>query len=126
SGPHVIGSRLAPGSERYAALIDIAFANVADSRTIAIPLSWGTLSHLWASVAHESASAMPSTRCFRRGLAAAHRPNAPSTCTHASMLWAASQISPIGSQAPLFTFPTCAQTITGPRSRGISHAFIRP
>ena len=43
----------------------------------------GTFSHLCPSQPHESANSMPSTRCRGAGLAAAHRPNAPSTCTHA-------------------------------------------
>ena len=45
----------------------------------ASPQSYGTLSHLCPSVAHESASATPSTRRRRSGLTAAHSPNAPST-----------------------------------------------
>ncbi len=53
------------------------------SATIATPQSYGTLSVLWASVDQESASSKPSARCRNRGDAAAQRPNAPSTCTHA-------------------------------------------
>src|SRR6266704_1973360 len=53
------------------------------SRTKTMPLSYGTLSHLCASVAHESASAKPSMRCARAGAAAAQSPNAPSTWTQA-------------------------------------------
>jgi hypothetical protein len=44
---------------------------------MAIPESYGTFSHLCASVAHESASATPSVRYRSFGLAAAHSPNAP-------------------------------------------------
>ena len=84
------------------------------SRTNAMPQSNGTLSHLWASVAHESASSTPCTRCRRAGLAAAQRPNAPSTCTHAPASRAAAHTSGIGSMPPPLTLPTCAITIAGP------------
>ncbi len=63
------------------------------SRTNARPLSYGTLSHLCASVAHESASSMPRVSRRRLGTAAAHRPNAPSTCTQAAPSRARAQIS---------------------------------
>ena len=49
----------------------------------AYPESYGTLSHLWPSQAHESARSSPSTRCAVRGLAAAQSPKAPSTWTQA-------------------------------------------
>ena len=48
---------------------------------------------MWPSVAHESARSAPSTRCAKRGLAAAHRPNAPSTCSQAPAASAASAIA---------------------------------
>ena len=48
-----------------------------------MPESYGTFSHLWASVVHESARARPSTRSRRPGAAAAHSPNAPSTWSQA-------------------------------------------
>ena len=78
------------------------------------PESYGTLSHLCASVAQESARSAPATSGRSRGLAAAHSPNAPSTCTQAPCGRAASQISPTGSSAPLLTLPSCAHTIAGP------------
>ena len=56
---------------------------------------------------------MPSTRCRVCGLAAAHSPNAPSTCTHAPAARAASQIVRKSSHAPVFTLPACAHTIVG-------------
>ena len=66
------------------------------SRTNASPLSYGTLSHLWASVAQESASATPATRWARSGAAAAHSPNAPSTWTQAPAPCAAATIAGAG------------------------------
>ena len=52
--------------------------------TIAIPQSYGTLSVLCASVRPRvGRSRSPATRCRSRGEAAAHSPNAPSTCTQA-------------------------------------------
>ena len=80
----------------------------------AIPQSYGTLSHLCASVAHESARSTPSTRWRSESGRAAQSPNAPSTCTHA--FGAASRASAIawkGSNAPVLTSPACAQTIVG-------------
>ena len=53
------------------------------SRQITMPQSYGTLSHLCASVAHESARSTPATSSRRSRVAAAHSPNAPSTCTQA-------------------------------------------
>src|SRR5213080_1485261 len=67
------------------------------SRTKTMPLSYGTLSHLWASVAHESASAKPFTRCARAGAAAAQSPKAPSTWTQAPASLARGMISAAGS-----------------------------
>ena len=52
-------------------------------RQNARPLSYGTLSHLCASVAQESACSAPAVRWRSAGEAAAHRPNAPSTCSQA-------------------------------------------
>lgn len=75
-----------------------------------MPLSYGTLSHLCASVAHESASPMPATNGRSTGDAAAHRPNAASTCTQAPASRAAAHTSAIGSIAPVFTLPTWMQT----------------
>ena len=43
---------------RYAALIAIAARSASASRTSAMPQSYGTFSHLWPSVAHESARAV--------------------------------------------------------------------
>ncbi len=94
----------------------MAARSAAPSRTNARPLSYDTFSHLCASVAHESASAMPSTRCARDGAAAAHRPKAPSTWTHAPASCAAAHAARSGSDAPEFTLPACAQTIAGPSS----------
>jgi hypothetical protein len=82
--------------------------------------------HLCASVAQESASATPRTKCAYVGLAAAQSPNAPSTCTHAADAWARAQISVVGSNAPVFTFPACMQTIAGPLMGGIALATMRP
>ena len=62
-----------------------------------MPLSYGTLSHLCASVAQESARSAPATRCRRRGLAAAQSPKAPSTCSQAPASSAASAIASSGS-----------------------------
>ena len=66
-------------------------------------------------------------RC--RGLAAAQRPNAPSTCTqaHRSSRWAAATTASKGSKAPLLTQPACAQTIVGPvpRRSSVSHNVAR-
>ena len=78
-----------------------------------MPQSYGTLSHLCASVAHESASSAPRTRWRRAGLAAAQRPNAPSTCTHAPAVRASRQTSSSGSIAPPLTLPAWATTIAG-------------
>ena len=58
-----------------------------------------------ASVDQESASSKPSVRYRYRGEAAAQRPNAPSTCTHACAARARRQISRAGSKAPVFTLP---------------------
>ena len=61
----------------------------------------GTFSHLCPSTAQESASSRPATRCASRGLAAAHSPNAPSTCSQAPCArGSAAAIAASGSQAP--------------------------
>jgi len=96
----------------------------------ASPESYGTLSHLCASVAHESARSRPATRCRWRGDAAAQRPNAPSTWNHAPTASAASAIAARSSQAPVLTLPACPLTIVGASERestsGRSSARIRP
>ena len=57
---------------------------------------------------------MPAVRCRSRGDAAAHRPNAPSTCTQAPASCAASIAGPKSSNAPEWMFPACRRTIAGP------------
>src|SRR5256885_997042 len=96
------------------------------SRTKTMPLSYGTLSHLWASVAHESASAKPFTRCARAGAAAAQSPKAPSTWTQAPASLARGMISAAGSNAPVLTSPACRHTIVSASSRGIASLRILP
>ena len=55
----------------------------------------------------------------QRGDAAAHSPNAPSTCSQAfGRVASASAIGPSGSNAPLFTLPACGATIGGPSMAG--------
>ena len=61
--------------------IDAACASGSAQKTN--PVSYGRFSHLWPSTTQESAASRPATRCSKAGLAAAQRPNAPSTCTHA-------------------------------------------
>ena len=88
------------------------------SATIARPESYGTLSHLCASVAHESARA----RC-RRPARAAPEPRPPTGRTRrrrAPTRRARARCRrsrPIGSLAPVLTLPACAQTIVGPSHR---------
>ena len=65
---------------------------------------------------------MPSTRSARAGVAAAHSPNAPSTCTHAPTSWAAAIASRNGSNDPECTLPACKQTRVGPAPVGESRA----
>ena len=91
-----------------------------------MPQSYGTLSHLCASVAQLSALSMPAVSRRSARDAPAHRPNAPSTCTHAPRGFTASQISPTGSNAPVLMLPAWVQTIAGPSIRGSSDGFIRP
>ena len=79
-----------------------------------IPESYGTFSHLCASVVHESASSTPATRWRKRGETAAQIPKAPSTCSHARASRQAAAISGSGSKAPVFTSPAWAQTMVGP------------
>ena len=57
---------------------------------------------------------MPAVRCRYDGLAAAHSPNAPSTCTHASYRRATGIARAKSSNAPLCTSPAPRQTIAGP------------
>ena len=57
---------------------------------------------------------MPATCERSSGTAAAHKPNAPSTWTHAPRACALATIAPIGSDAPVLTLPACAHTIVGP------------
>ena len=84
------------------------------------------MSHLWASVAQESASRTPAVRCLSTGAAAAHSPKAPSTWTHAPARLAQGTIASAGSQAPVLTLPAWMQTIAGPESGGSASARIRP
>src|SRR6184192_3608563 len=91
-----------------------------------MPLSYGTLSHLCASIAHESAAAYPCTRCARCGAAAAQSPNAPSTCTQAPAALAGGMISSAGSKAPVLTLPACRQTSVLSSSGGSAAARMRP
>ena len=56
----------------------IADCSACSSRTKAMPLSYGTLSHLCASVAQESASSSPRVRCDNSPDARAQSPKAPS------------------------------------------------
>ena len=68
---------------RYDAVWLIDARCAAGCATIAMPLSYGTFSHLCPSIVQESARSTPSSQCRRDGLTAAHSPNAPSTCSHA-------------------------------------------
>ena len=63
------------------------------------------MSHLWASVDHESASREPAIRWRIDGTPAAQIPNAPSIWTQAPLAWAIGMSSSNGSNAPLFTLP---------------------
>ena len=60
----------------------------------------------------------PRAAARRAGLAAAHRPKAPSTWHQAPCARQASTISASGSNAPVLTSPACAQTIAGPSPLG--------
>ena len=88
------------------------------SATIASPQSYGTLSVLCASVDQESAASMPAVRCRSRGDAAAHRPNAPSTCTQAPASCATAIAARKSSNAPEWMLPACSSTIAGPLPAG--------
>ena len=60
------------------------------------------------------------------GLAAAQRPNAPSTCTQARRpRGRAATIASKGSKAPLFTQPAWAQTIVGPVAEAVERVAER-
>src|SRR6266550_470374 len=91
-----------------------------------MPLSYGTLSHLCASIAQESAAAKPPMRCARAGAAAAQSPNAPSTCTQAPAAFACGMILSAGSNAPVLTLPACRQTSVLSSSGGSASARILP
>ena len=65
---------------------------------------------------------MPSVRCRYDGLAAAHSPNAPSTCTHASYVRATGIAAAKSSNAPVCTSPAWRQTIVGPVAGGEQRA----
>ncbi len=107
-------------------MIAIAARKASGSRTNARPLSNGTLSHLCASVAQESAPSMPAVRWRSAGAAAAHRPKAASTWTQAPVPRACSTTAAIGSTAPVFTLPACTHRIVGPAIGGSASARIRP
>ena len=85
------------------------------SRTATTPQSYGTLSHLWASVAHESASPAPAARLRERRARRRPQPErAVDVHPGAVLARCAPTISASGSNAPVFTLPACAQTIVGP------------
>ena len=108
------------------AVADMAATKCSSCLQNASPLSYGTFSHLCASVAHESACSTPSARYLSSGQARAHKPNAPSTCTHAPVSCARRQISATGSKAPVFTLPAWMHTIALPLSGGNRSARMRP
>ena len=84
---------------------------------MASPQSYGTFRVLWASVAHESAASTPSVRWRVCSAAPAHKPNAPSTCTHAPRFLASRIDSGNSSNAPVCTSPACRHTMIGPSAR---------
>ena len=101
----------------------------AASRTKAMPLSYGTLSHLWASVAHESAALDAAPRGARApGAAAAHSPKAPSTWTQAPARAASVRtISAIGiERAGVHVAGLDADDGAGRRASGRASARMRP
>ena len=67
SGFQSIASRSPPRAGRYAALTPSRRGGAGGAATKARPQSYGTLSHLCASVAHESARSTPATRWRERG-----------------------------------------------------------
>ena len=83
------------------------------SRVIAIPQSYGVFSHLCPSVAQLSARAIPFTTGARRGLAFAHKPKAPSTCTQAPLACDMGQRTSKSSHAPMLRSPAFRITIVG-------------
>ena len=100
---------------RYDAFMLIAARCGAASATIARPESYGTFSHLCASVAHESAVSMPVD--LRSQFGNRRRPEAERAVDvhpRAARVRASSTIAPSGSLAPVLTLPACAQTIVGP------------
>src|SRR4029450_9028324 len=103
------GARIDPSPcpTRYAAVYDIDAACASGSAQNTTPEPYGRFNPLWPSTTQESAASRPATRCSNAGLAAAHRPNAPSTWTHAPCRRAASHATRRASNAPRFTFPAC-------------------
>jgi hypothetical protein len=55
----------------------------------------------------------PRTKCRYFALAAAHNPNAPSTCTHAPCRFASGISVSKSSHEPVLISPACSTTITG-------------
>ena len=105
----------------------IAARSAPASRTNARPLSYGTLSHLCASVAHESACSTPSSEM--RAAARRPPPTARTRRRRAPRRRPArvrSAIAASGSNAPVFTLPACAQTIVAGESGGSASARMRP
>ena len=91
----------------------IAARCAARSRTNATPQSYGTLSHLWASVAHESAARRPHEVPARRAGGRPQPERAVDVDPRSGGVRGGADRS-IGSQAPPLTLPTCANTIVGP------------
>ena len=91
------------------------------------PQSYGTLSHLCASVAHESARSKPRTRCARAASRGPEAERAVDVHPRAGLAARARDLA-TGSNAPVFTLPACMQTIVGPRDRrqlAATHASLR-
>ncbi len=110
--PRFIGLR-PPSPLAYAAFVPIDVASAVGSATATTPQSYGVLSHLWPSVAHESARSTPSSRCRRFGAALAHRPKAPSTWTHVDAGSNRSMMVAKGSLWPVLTLPAWSRTSVG-------------
>src|SRR5262252_2212821 len=91
-----------------------------------MPQSYVVFSHLCASVAQESAPSIPATWAAVLGEAAAHSPNAPSTCTQAPCSRAQAISGGNGSLAPLLTLPAWRHTSAGPVSDGRLRGSTRP
>src|SRR5262245_19738786 len=90
------------------------------SETNAKRQSNGTLSHLYPSVAQESAVSIACVRLLKRGLALAQTPKAPSTCTQAPYHFAIGISSANESNAPIFTSPACSNTNVGESGASLS------